>query len=113
MATARWDVTWQRGGAWQRTLVRRDAKGEALGIGQPCVMELRGLDQPSTSAPIHVVTAVIPADGRAALLAVSRADIEALTEDRYQHRLLVTDLITALPLVLARGWVTIVDQVGG
>lgn len=113
MATARWDLTWQRGGAWQRTIVRRDAKGEALGIGQPCLLEVRGVDQPSTQPPVLIVNAVIPADGRAALLTVTRDTIETLTESRYQHRLLVTDLITALPLVLARGWVSINDHVGG
>lgn len=111
MAAARWDVVWERGGAWRRRLVRHDLNGAALGIGAPCVMELRGPDEPSSRAATLILTATI-ADGSATFTATA-AQIEALLNDRYQHRVLITDVVAGLPVVLLRGWVQIVDGVGG
>ncbi len=111
MAAARWDITWDRGGSWQRRLVRRDIKGVVLGLGAPCVMELRRINDPSTVPPVQTLTAVMGVAGADATLTAERALIEAFPLHRYQHRIIVPNLASGLPMLLARGYVSIRDKV--
>ena len=113
MAAARWDITWDRGGAWQRRLIRRDTTGAVLGIGAPCVMELRRIHDPSSVAPAQILTAEVTIDGAWADLLATREMIEALTLERYQHRIIVPDLASGLPELLVRGYVSVRDTVEG
>ena len=111
MAAARWDIRWDRGGSWQRRLVRRDILGTVLGLGAPCVMELRRIDDPSTVPPVQTLTAVMRGAGADATLTADQALIEAFPLRRYQHRIIVSDLASGLPLLLIRGYVSIRDKV--
>lgn len=113
VAAARWDIEWERGGSWRARLVRRTLDtGVLIGIGAPCVMELRGIDEPSTTPAALTLTADVAEDHTYADLAVTRDQILALSLDRYQHRLIVTDLDSGEPDVKARGIISINDQVG-
>lgn len=110
---ARWDITWERGGHWTARLVRRAANGTVLGIEPPCRLEVRGVDDPSTEPALLIVTATIAGDGAAATLLATAEQIESLPRETYQYRILLGDTVTHQPLVKARGYVTINDQVGG
>ena len=91
--------------------MRRDTLGAVLGLGAPCVMELRRIDDPSTATPVQILTAVMGAAGADATLTANRELIEAFPLRRYQHRILVSDLASGLPLLLIRGYVSIRDKV--
>lgn len=97
-----------RGGAWTKHLDRRDSAGVEVGIAAPVRMELRHIDQPSTATPLLVLTAVFIIPGRATLHATA-AQLAALDLERYEHRVLVGPD----PDVLLRGYVTLLDNVGG
>jgi hypothetical protein len=113
VAAARWDIPWDRGGGWRRRLIRKDTTGAVIGIGSPCVMELRRIYDPSSVAAAATVTATVDTDGTWADLLATRELIESLPLERYQHRIVVPNLVSGEPEVLARGYVSIRDTVEG
>lgn len=113
VTAARWDIRWERGAFWQARLVRRDATTKVIiGIAAPCVLELRHTDMGSDEPPVLQIPATIADDASRADLLVTETQTADLPRDRYQHRVVVTDLVTNRPMIMLRGYVTINDRVG-
>lgn len=111
MAAGRWDIEWDRGGAWHVRLGKRARDDTPLLIAPPLTLELRDVDAPSSSAPRLVLTGDVAADGHDAGLTATRAQIESLPGSRYEHRILVNDATRGEPMVWLRGYVTLLDTV--
>jgi hypothetical protein len=111
VAAGRWDIEWDRGGAWFVRLGRRDREGAAVPIGGPLLLELRDVDAPSTSPARLVLTGRVDDDGAGGDLSATRAQIEALPGARYEHRILALDAPRGLPMVWLRGYVSLRDTV--
>jgi hypothetical protein len=113
VTAARWDVEWDRGGAWWVRLGRRTPTGTPVPVTDPCAMELREVDAPSSTPAIMTVVGTLTtlADGTYIDLMRTREEIESLPGKRYEHRVVVTDAARATPLVLLRGYVSIADGV--
>jgi hypothetical protein len=110
VAAARWDVRWSRGGGWSAHLVRRDRAGTNLGIAAPARMELRRIDDTFRVPPVLTVTGTVATDESGAELDVTPAQVDALDDDRYWHRIIVGDPLRAgRPMVLLTGYVTLLD----
>lgn len=112
VGAARWDIEWDRGGGWWVRLGRRTRSGDVLALAAPCAMEIRRVDDPSTVPAVLVLTGAVGTDGAYIDLQATREQIEGLPGERYEHRILVTDAVRVLPLVLLRGFVAIRDRVG-
>jgi len=112
VVAARWDVTWDRGGGWWVRLGRRTRGGLVLALADPCALQVRPVDGASAVAPLLDVPGVLGTGGDDATFTVTAAQIETLPWDAYEYRALGTDALSALPLVLLRGYVKIRDRVG-
>jgi DNA transposition AAA+ family ATPase len=112
---AAWDLVWERGGAWSTRIARRAPSTEAeaiLTLADPCTLELRPVDAATTTVATLTAAATVADDGAHADFVVTREQIEALTGRRYEHRIVITDEASGLPVVLLRGYVTVRDKVG-
>lgn len=107
MQAARWDTTIERGFAWRRVL-RRTSTGGPLVMVAPVRLEVLRRD----GSVLLTVDGVISPDGHTATLDVT-AEQAALAAGRYEHRLIVGDPGVAAPQLVARGYVTVNDRVGG
>lgn len=112
VTAARWDFEWERGGGWWIRLGRRTRSGEVLPLAAPCALEVRRVDDPSTVPAVLVLSGEVATDGAYVDLQASREQIEGLPGERYEYRVLATDAVRVLPLVLLRGLTAIRDRVG-
>lgn len=112
VAAARWDIEWDRGAAWWVRIGRRARSGDVLALAEPCAIEVREVDAPSTEDPLLAVDGEVDETGDYFDLTVTREQIEDLPLARYEYRILAVDAARDLPLVLLYGYVDINDTVG-
>lgn len=112
VVAARWDIEWERGAGWRVRLGRRTRTGDVLALADPCALEVRPIDAPTTTTPVLAVPGVLDEPGDYFDLIVAREQIEALPLAHYEHRILAVDAVRSLPLVLLYGYVDLSDTAG-
>jgi hypothetical protein len=112
VVAARWDIEWERGAGWWVRLGRRTRTGDVLALAEPCGLEVRQVDAPSTAPALLAVSGVLDEAGDYFDLTVTREQVEALPLSRYEYRIPVVDAVRSLPILLLRGLVAISDNVG-
>lgn len=109
MRASRWDCDAEIGGTWQVSVERR-VLGTAVPLANPCTMDLwRGGYQPGAT-PTLSVSGVLTNDSKTATFTISDAQLTTLGAGRLEHRLVLGDPVVG-PVVIARGWMTIREQV--
>ncbi|MBC8092160.1 MAG: hypothetical protein H7Y15_09535 [Pseudonocardia sp.] len=92
-------------------LRRRDLAGAPLPLTPPCLLEVRRVDAPSSSAPLEVVSGTLDISVPASpcwRLHLSAARTIALGPGRFEHRLIIGQA-GGEPVIWARGYVTARD----
>jgi hypothetical protein len=95
----------ERGTKWYRVLRRQGLVGP-LSIVAPVTFEV--LDRDRTV--LLTITGVIAGDAKSASLTISAAQA-SLAAGRYEHRLTLGDPVLGAPQIVARGFLTVNDEV--
>jgi hypothetical protein len=111
---AEWNFTWEVGSPWRTVVRRRDLTGIPLPLTEPCRLEIREMDSPSTAEPLLTLTGVLnntDVDNQFWSLGATSAETRTLGAGRFEHTLWI-GVAAGEPELWSRGYLQARDRAG-
>lgn len=110
---ARYDITVEQGGAWQRKVTRNSLDG-FMPLSDPCALDIYSVLPTADPGPLVLsVAGIVAQDTFSVQYAMTSDQTSDLTPGTYSYRATVGDPLLSDRIVLLRGYMTVIGGVSG